>query len=56
MVLGLTGRPAAGGNALMRRRPVTLTWSDGLVTRVIAYSSGIDRAHADAQRLAVERE
>jgi ketosteroid isomerase-like protein len=55
VVLGLAGRPAVGGNALTRRRPVILTWLDGLVTRVTAPSSGIDEARAAAEGLAQER-
>jgi ketosteroid isomerase-like protein len=55
VVLRLTGRPVAGGNTLMRRRPVILTWLDGLLTRVTAPSSDINEARAGAERLAESR-
>lgn len=52
----MTARPAGStGSALKRRRPLVLTWEDGLVTRVTAPASDIDEARASAQGLAESR-
>jgi hypothetical protein len=54
-VTRLTGRPlGCTFSALMRRRPLLFTWTEGLVARVIAPSSSIDEARAVAERLAAE--
>jgi ketosteroid isomerase-like protein len=51
----LTGRPAGSASALIRRRPLVFTWTDGLVTRITAPSSDIDDARTAAERLAESR-
>ena len=53
VVTRLTGRPVGSrGSALMRRRPLVFIWVEGLVARVTAPSSGIDKGRAAAERLA----
>jgi ketosteroid isomerase-like protein len=48
----LAGRPVAGGNWLVRRRPLALVWASGLLARAAAHSGDLREGRAAAERLA----
>jgi ketosteroid isomerase-like protein len=48
----LAGRPIAGGNWLVRRRPLALVWAGGLLVRAAAHAGDLHEGRAAAERLA----
>lgn len=52
----LAGRPVAGGNWLVRRRPLLLVWAGGSVTHATAHAGDVDEGRAAAERLASSAE
>ena len=48
------GRPAGSGGRVQEQRSYTVTWTDGMIERVVGRAD-IDEARAAAERLAEER-
>jgi ketosteroid isomerase-like protein len=53
-VASLGGRPASSGGRVQERRSYTVTWTEGMIARVVGRAD-IDEARVAAERLAEER-